>query len=130
MRYFILSDIHGNLEALDAVIAHADGQGYDAALVLGDLVGYGADPNRVMERVQALSPVGMISGNHDKVAAGMETADSFNAAARRAVSWTAAALTKKNRAFLAALPEGPLLVDEHVEICHGAPSDEDHYLFE
>lgn len=130
MRYFILSDIHGNLEALDAVIAHADGQGYDAVLVLGDLVGYGADPNGVIERVQALNPAGMIRGNHDKVAAGMETAESFNAAARRAVSWTSAALTQQNRAFLAALPEGPLLVDDDVEICHGAPSDEDHYLFE
>ena len=130
MRYLILSDIHGNLEALEAVLAHADSQGHDAVLVLGDLVGYGADPNAVIQRVQALNPVAMVRGNHDKVAVGMETADSFNMAARRAVSWTASALTPESRAFLTALPEGPVLVDDDVEICHGAPSDEDKYLFE
>jgi predicted phosphodiesterase len=130
MRYVILSDIHANLEALDAVIAHADRQGYDAVLVLGDLVGYGADPNAVVARIQALGPVASVRGNHDKVAAGMETADSFNMAARRAVSWTSAALTAESRTYLAGLPEGPLLVDDDVEVCHGAPSDEDKYLFE
>ena len=130
MRYIILSDIHGNLEALEAVLAHAERQGYDAALVLGDLVGYGADPNTVIERIQALGPVAMVRGNHDKVAAGMENASSFNLAARRAVAWTSTALTPENLAFLVALPEGPILVDDDVEICHGAPSDEDKYLFE
>lgn len=130
MRYLILSDIHGNLEALEAVLAHAESQGYDSALVLGDLVGYGADPNAVIQRIQALNPTAIVRGNHDKVAVGMETADSFNLAARRAVSWTAAALTPESRAFLTALPEGPILVNDDVEICHGAPSDEDKYLFE
>jgi len=130
MRYLILSDIHANIEALDAVLAHADAEGYDGALVLGDLVGYGADPNAVVERIRALNPIAIIRGNHDKVAAGVEGADSFNTAARRAVSWTSAVLTPENRAYLAALPEGPLLVDEAVEVCHGTPSDEDEYLFE
>ena len=130
MRYAILSDIHGNLEALDAVIVHADAQGYTALLVLGDLVGYGADPNAVVARIQALGPAASVRGNHDKVAVGMETADSFNMAARRAVSWTAAALTAETRTYLVDLPEGPLLVDDDVEVCHGAPSDEDKYLFD
>jgi predicted phosphodiesterase len=130
MRYVILSDIHGNLEALDAVIAHAERQPYHAVLVLGDLVGYGADPNAVITRIQALNPIASVRGNHDKVAAGMDTADTFNMAARRAVSWTSAALTPESREYLAALPEGPLVVDDDVEICHGAPSDEDKYMFE
>jgi len=130
MRYFILSDIHANLEALEAVLTHADTQRYDAALVLGDLVGYGADPNAVVQRIQALNPVAIVRGNHDKVATGTENADSFNMAARRAVSWTSAALTSESHAFLAALPEGPVLVNDDVEICHGAPSDEDKYVFE
>ena len=130
MRYVILSDIHANLEAIDAVTAHAENQAYDAVLVLGDLVGYGADPNAVIKRVQALNPIAFVRGNHDKVAAGMEKPDSFNMAARRAVAWTFAALTPESQSYLAALPEGPLLVDDEVEICHGAPSDEDKYVFE
>ena len=130
MRYVIFSDIHGNLEALEAVIAHAERQDYDAVLMLGDLVGYGADPNAVVDRIQALNPLASVRGNHDKVAAGMETAESFNMAARRAVSWTSAALTSESQAYLAGLPEGPLVVDDDVEICHGAPSDEDRYVFE
>lgn len=130
MRYLTLSDIHSNLEALEAVMAHAESQAYDEVLVLGDLVGYGADPNGVVERIQALHPIGIVRGNHDKVAAGVEPTDFFNMAARRAVSWTSTSLTPGNRAFLAALPEGPLVIDGDVEICHGAPSDEDKYLFE
>jgi len=75
MRYLVLSDIHGNLEALDAVLQEGSARGYDAVLVLGDLVGYGADPNAVIERVRSLQPAAVIRGNHDKVAAGVEDAD-------------------------------------------------------
>src|SRR5262249_43308700 len=79
MRYLVLTDIHANLEALAACLAHADGRGYDQTLVLGDLVGYGADPNAVVERVQALKPSAIVRGNHDKVACGIDQADGFNA---------------------------------------------------
>ncbi|HEY7441223.1 MAG TPA: metallophosphoesterase family protein [Vicinamibacterales bacterium] len=130
MRYLILSDIHGNLEALDAVLAHAAAQEFDNVLVLGDLVGYGADPNAVVDAIRALDPFSVIRGNHDKVAARLEGAEAFNIAARKAISWTTQTLTAKNLDYLAALEEGPLLVDDQVEICHGAPSDEDEYLFE
>ena len=68
MRYLVLSDIHANLEALEATLAAADP--YDSTLVLGDLVGYGADPNAVIECVRRLQPAVVIRGNHDKVAAG------------------------------------------------------------
>ena len=68
MRYLILSDIHANLEALESTLAAA-GE-CDAVLVLGDLVGYGADPNAVIDRVQALPNATIIRGNHDKVGAG------------------------------------------------------------
>src|SRR5580704_17015683 len=70
MRYLILSDMHANRHALDAVLADASVVGYDAVLVLGDLVGYGADPGAVIDRTLELNPVAMIRGNHDKVAAG------------------------------------------------------------
>jgi diadenosine tetraphosphatase ApaH/serine/threonine PP2A family protein phosphatase len=129
MRYLILSDIHANLEALEAVLAAAPPEQYDRLLVLGDIVGYGADPNAVTERVRALKPHAVIRGNHDKVAAGVESAEGFNQAARFAAMWTLNQLTPENRDYLVQLPVGPLVVDE-VEICHGSPDDEDEYVFE
>ena len=128
MRYLVLSDIHANLEALESTLAAA-GE-CDAVLVLGDLVGYGADPNAVIERVQSLPNATIIRGNHDKVGAGVETVDSFNHLARHAISWTATELTPENRQWLAEMPAGPALIDDVVEICHGSPFDEDAYLFD
>jgi diadenosine tetraphosphatase ApaH/serine/threonine PP2A family protein phosphatase len=129
VRYLILSDLHANLEALDAVLAHADGQ-WDRALVLGDLVGYGADPEAVIARVRALEPLAVIRGNHDKVACGLEDARDFNVVARVAAEWTASRLSDADRAYLRALPAGPIEVDDRVQICHGSPFDEDHYIFD
>src|SRR5688572_22074120 len=127
MRYLILSDVHSNLEALDAVLAAAS-QRYDAVLVLGDLVGYGADPNAVVARIRDLNPVASVRGNHDKVAAGIDDAEDFNPMARSAAAWTRDALTNDTLDYLRSLPEGPRIVDEHIEICHGSPLDEDLYV--
>jgi predicted phosphodiesterase len=130
VRYLVISDIHGNLEALDAVIGAMTPLGYDRVLVLGDLVGYGADPNAVVERVRSLDPLMVIRGNHDKVAAGLDDGESFNLVARSAVQWTIDALTPSNREYLRMLPAGPTSIDNHVEICHGSPFDEDAYIFD
>ena len=130
MRYLILSDIHANLEAFDAVLAAAEALSYDHILVLGDLVGYGADPNAVVERVRKLRPHALIRGNHDKVGSGLESPEGFNAVARSAIRWTYDALTPDNREWLAALPAGPVVVDDLIEICHGTPFDEDAYVFD
>jgi diadenosine tetraphosphatase ApaH/serine/threonine PP2A family protein phosphatase len=127
MRYLILSDIHSNLEALEAVL-RAAAQKYDAVLVLGDLVGYGADPNAVVERVRGLAPAAIVRGNHDKVASGLDDAEDFNPMARAAAQWTRDALTPDTVAYLRDLPVGPLVVDDLVEICHGSPMDEDLYI--
>lgn len=128
MKYLILSDIHANLEALEAALAAAGR--YDQVLLLGDYVGYGADPNPVIDRVRALPVAAIIRGNHDKVAAGIADVEGFNQIAREAIAWTAAVLTAENRAWLAALPEGPAIVDDSLEICHGTPFDEDVYVFD
>lgn len=128
MRYLVISDVHANLEALDATLAAAGA--HDHVLVLGDLVGYGADPNPVIERIRALPAATIIRGNHDKVGAGLEDVEGFNHLARYAIAWTAAQLTPGNRSWLAALAAGPVLVDETVEICHGSPFDEDTYIFD
>ena len=129
MKYLVLSDMHANLEALEATL-HAAGSAYDRVLVLGDLVGYGADPNAVIDQVRRLPVATLIRGNHDKVATGLGDVEGFNRIAREAIAWTASALTDENRAWLAALPPGPVLIDDTVEICHGTPFDEDMYVFE
>src|SRR5580765_3644481 len=118
------------MEAFEACLEHAQARGYDRTLVLGDIVGYGPDPNEAIARVQSLDPASMIRGNHDKVACGLEQPEGFNAVAKRAALWTYEALTSENRDWLAALAQGPLQVDDHVEICHGSPFDEDAYIFD
>ena len=130
MRYLIISDIHANLEAFESVLAASSDSSYDRVLLLGDLVGYGADPNAIVDRVRAMPDVTVIRGNHDKVAAGIESTDGFNHLARVAITWTADVLTPANRTYLTELPAGPSAVDQHVEICHGTPFDEDVYIFD
>lgn len=125
MRYLILSDIHANWEALEAVLRDAAGA-YDEIICLGDLVGYGADPNRVVGWARAhLSAA--VRGNHDKAAAGLAELDWFNPAAREAAEWTASVLTAENLAYLRHLPRGPLEV-AGFQIMHGHPAEEDEYL--
>jgi diadenosine tetraphosphatase ApaH/serine/threonine PP2A family protein phosphatase len=123
--YLILSDIHGNLEALEAVLADAEGC-YGRILCLGDLVGYGADPNAVVawarENVAAI-----VRGNHDRVCIGLEPVDTYNAAAQASARWTQAELTPAHRQYLERLPRGPLPYDG-LDLVHGSPADEDEYL--
>jgi diadenosine tetraphosphatase ApaH/serine/threonine PP2A family protein phosphatase len=83
----------------------------------------------VIERVLELSPVAMVRGNHDKVAAGLEPSVLFNDIARRSIEWTHEALSAGQLQTLAALLKGPQLVTAELEICHGSPFDEDHYVF-
>jgi len=130
MRYLVLTDIHANLEALEACLTDAQPRRYDQTLVLGDLVGYGGDPNAVVELVQKLEPTAIVRGNHDKVACGLEQAEGFNAVAKSAAKWTLEVLKPDHRDWLCALPEGPIDVDEVVQICHGSPFDEDAYIFD
>jgi len=130
VRYLILSDIHANRHALSAVLADASARGYDAALCLGDVVGYGADPAAALELTLALDPAGFIRGNHDKVCAGLEPATSFNDVARRAVEWTQQVLSAAQLSTLAQLRRGPVRISPELEICHGAPFNEDHYVFD
>jgi diadenosine tetraphosphatase ApaH/serine/threonine PP2A family protein phosphatase len=130
VRYLILSDIHANIDALEAVLAAAPVETWDRVLVLGDLVGYGAEPNAVIERVRALDPLATIRGNHDKAASGIDDGSSFNYVAKLSAQWTFEALSPEHREYLRALPQGPVTIDGTIEICHGAPFDEDHYIFD
>lgn len=126
MRYLILSDIHANLTALDAALAAAKGR-WDGAACLGDLVGYGPQPNEVVERVRSLGGV-TIRGNHDKAVSGLVDAEDFNPLARSATLWTRDQLHPANLEYLETLPKGPLTIDGF-SILHGALHDEDEYVF-
>ncbi len=129
-RYLVLSDLHSNLEALRAVLDCAGGLAYDRVLILGDIVGYGADPGAVIDVVRGLPRSVVIRGNHDRVAAGLGEGDEFNVAARSAVLWTRRALQGPGLEYLRALPRGPREFAAGGLLCHGTPLDEDEYLLE
>ena len=118
MRVGIISDIHGNLDALDAVLA-AIGSA-DALWCLGDVVGYGAEPNECIARLRDLDAVSIV-GNHDLAALGQVSLDTFNADAAAAARWTAAVLTPESRAWLAA--RTATATAGAVLLAHGSPYD-------
>lgn len=118
MHVAVISDIHGNRHALDAVLADADDRGCDEIWCLGDIVGYGADPNGCCATVRRFATV-CLSGNHDLVAIGALSADAFSADAATAATWTAGELTPENRAWLTTLrPEGRA---QSCLLAHGSP---------
>jgi len=118
MRIALLSDIHSNLNALDAVLAAAGA--VDAIWHLGDVVGYGPDPDGVVARLQERGAVG-VKGNHDSAACGGPEIDWFNPDARRAMEWTRAMISDETRAWLSALPERR--IEAGCELVHGSPRE-------
>lgn len=125
MPYLILSDVHANQEALEAVLKDARGL-YDRVLCLGDLVGYGADPNFVVDWVRE-NATAVVRGNHDKVCVGLDPLEVYNPAARASAEWTRTVLTPLNFTYLENLARGPLRI-ENFDLVHGSPADEDEYL--
>ena len=122
MRYAIFTDIHANLEALEAVLAKIDElaqqEPVDQIWFLGDLVGYGPNPNECIKRLRERTDV-IIAGNHDWAAVGKIDIEDFSEAARISAEWTAEQLTEENRTFLANLPER--LEIEECLLVHGSP---------
>jgi predicted phosphodiesterase len=128
MRYFILSDIHSNLEALESCVQRAKQAGYDSVLCCGDIVGYGPNPIEAIDGIRGLNAL-TIRGNHDRVAAGLDEPTQFNPHARRAVYWTRSTLTEPYRDYLAGLPVGPFNIGTEAQLVHGALTHEDDYIF-
>jgi predicted phosphodiesterase len=126
LRYLIVSDIHGNREALDAVLKDAHGK-YDAAVSCGDLCDYGPDSNYVIAWVRD-NLAAVIRGNHDRVCAGLDTLDQFTDLAQASARWTMEHLTPANRNYLRELPQGPRTVDDSLVLVHGSPRGEDEYV--
>ena len=127
MRVLLLSDIHSNLEALEACLATAPA--YDVVVNLGDIVGYGASPNEVIERSRSLGKF-FVRGNHDKAASGLMDLKDFNPIAGMAAIWTREHVSPENLQWLRSLPQGPIYVDglDGVQFVHGSPMDEDDYV--
>jgi len=129
MRYLIFTDIHGNLEAFLIFLKFAQKHKIDHYLFLGDLVGYGASPNEIIQKIRVLKPISTIRGNHDKAVCEIDTVQTFNPIAASAIHWTRQNILKKNLTYLDRLKKGPLIINDEISICHGAPFDEDHYIF-
>lgn len=126
MRALILSDIHANIEALEAVLAAAPA--YDAVWNLGDIVGYGAAPNEVVERARALGGL-YVRGNHDRACSGARGVEDFSSIAGRAAKWTRSVLTQENAEWLQSLARGPIETGSPLVTCvHGSMLDEDQYV--
>jgi diadenosine tetraphosphatase ApaH/serine/threonine PP2A family protein phosphatase len=125
VRYLVVSDLHSNWEALEAVLEDTEGQ-YDRVVCCGDLAGYGPDPNRVLDWARA-NLHAVVRGNHDRACCGLEDLEWFNPVARAATVWTMAQLNPVNFDYLLQLPAGPLMADGF-QLIHGSPLDEDEYL--
>jgi diadenosine tetraphosphatase ApaH/serine/threonine PP2A family protein phosphatase len=128
LRTAVLSDIHGNLEALDAVLQACEKAGAGRLVCLGDIVGYGGDPGPCLEKVRAAAGL-VVAGNHDRAAAGLEALDGMSDTAADAIAWTAGRLTADERTYLGSLDltarEGEILY------VHGSPEAPEafHYIF-
>jgi len=129
VRALVISDLHANAEALRIVLARVRRKKFDSIICLGDFVGYGAQPNQVLDTMRTLRGRKVyIRGNHDRVASGLDDANGFNQAAKAAALWTREHLSPANRRFLRDLTMGPVM-HHGVLLCHGSPYDEDEYVF-
>ena len=119
MRTLLLSDIHANIAALEAVLLDAQGE-FETAWVLGDTIGYGADPSACLSAVRELGGI-VIAGNHEEAAVGNMTTKNFNPVAKQAIEWTTETLSEEERKWL----EGLLLTEVvgDFTLAHGSPRD-------
>ncbi|MBV9670613.1 MAG: metallophosphoesterase family protein [Acidobacteriales bacterium] len=126
-RILVISDIHANLQALEACLNAAPA--HDEVWNLGDVVGYGASPN---ETTAISRKIGnrFVRGNHDKACSGTADPKDFNRAAAQSAMWTRENLSQDNLQWLRDLPAGPILCSHSAQISHGSPLDEDHYLLD
>ncbi|MGH8246081.1 MAG: metallophosphoesterase family protein [Gammaproteobacteria bacterium] len=120
MRVLVISDIHANYTALEAVLADAGDA--DEIWCLGDLVGYGPDPNAAIEQVRELPQLTCLLGNHDVAVIGKMPFETFNGDARRSLTWTERVLTADNMDFLRSLPAS-VKVRGEATLAHGSPRD-------
>ncbi len=119
MRFLVITDIHGNYTALEAVLEHAGA--VDGVWCLGDVIGYGPNPNECVERVAALPNLLCLLGNHDAAALDMLDLNTFNPEARLSIEWTRDQMKSENLAFLEERPQMITIEDMNVTLAHGSP---------
>jgi len=129
MRFAVISDVHGNLEALEAVLKKLNEESFDALLFLGDSVGYGPDPNECIEVLRKKAQV-LLAGNHDRAVIGLADIAFFNPHARSAIEWTQGVLKDENRKLLESLPVAKRMKDDNLYLVHSTPKEPEewHYL--
>ena len=126
MRFAFISDIHANLEALESVFEDIDKSKIDEVICLGDIVGYGANPNECVELVAKRCPITLL-GNHDIAAVNLANTHNFNIHARIAIEWTSQALTEANKSFLSALPTKKTL--DSLTLVHATPYEPNMWYY-
>jgi diadenosine tetraphosphatase ApaH/serine/threonine PP2A family protein phosphatase len=119
-RVLVISDVHANAPALDAVLM--DAGKVDETWCLGDVAGYGPQPNECIERIRALPKLTCMMGNHDIAAIGDMQLETFNSDAKKALLWQRDMFSEESRTFLSSLPD-KLVVRGEVSLAHGSPRD-------
>ncbi len=129
MHYAVISDVHGNLEALEAVLDDVRRIKTEGIIFLGDAVGYGPNPNECVTLLKESCTI-MLAGNHDRAAVGLTDAEHFNEYAKAAILWTREVLTDKSRKYLETLPVSKKMRKENILFVHSTPKgpEEWHYL--
>ncbi|MEK6691724.1 MAG: metallophosphoesterase family protein [Nitrospirota bacterium] len=120
MRYAIVSDIHSNLEAFNIVLFELEGESPDQVLCLGDIVGYGPDPNECITKIRETANI-VIVGNHDHAAIGLTDISYFNPYARDAIEWTMGELSEKEKGYLKQLPFNTEITKDDLFLVHSTP---------
>jgi predicted phosphodiesterase len=127
--YAIISDVHANLEALQAVLTEIEKEDIDSLLFTGDCVGYGPDPNECVELIRYNASI-MIAGNHDWGAVGLTEVKNFNPHARVVIDWTRDVLSKQNFSCLHDLPlTEKISADRNIFLVHGTPKEPDRWHY-
>jgi predicted phosphodiesterase len=130
MRYGVLSDVHGNVHALEAVLAALAQASVDRLICPGDLVGYGPKPNECVARIAALDPPALaVAGNHDLMALGRLPTEGLGSLPARTLEWTREVLDASSRAYLEELPLSAVLEDR-VVVAHGSLDDPSEYVYD
>ncbi len=127
--YAIISDVHSNIQALNAVLKEIDKESIAALFFIGDAVGYGSDPNTCIKSLRSVSRI-FIAGNHDRGAVGLSDVSFFNSYARIAIDWTRDVLTEENKDFLKSVPLTYESEKENIFLVHSSPKDPErwHYI--
>lgn len=127
MLYGIFGDIHSNFEALTVILDFFNTKQIEKYLCVGDIVGYGPNPNECVNIMKKLSPLKIVVGNHDRAACGLKDITWFNEYAQKAIIWTRQILTQENQIYLSELPK--IITFQDICLVHGSPRDPlDEYL--